>query len=112
MKVRHQGAVMATAAIALLGSVVGTAIAAYHGDSTQLMSIGIYGYNAVLAAMALFLKRRCLTLPILAAVVATLLTEYFPKEPGLPALTAPFVAASWILLAVVWAETRIFAGER
>jgi len=99
------------AGMALLGSVVGTAMADYHGDPTQAISIGIYGYNAALAAMAMFLKRKSLTLPILAALLATGMTEFFPKALGVPALTGPFVAASWLMLAVIWAEDRLF-GER
>ena len=99
------------AGMALLGSIVGTAMADYHGDPAQAISIGIYGYNAALAAMAMFLKRKSLTLPILAALIATGMTEFFPKSLGVPALTAPFVAASWLMLAVIWLEGRLF-GER
>lgn len=98
------------ATMALMGSVVGTALAAYHGDASQPLSIGIYGYNAALAAMAIFLTRRSFTLSILAAAIATMLTEFFPKALGLPALTAPFVVASWIVLALLCAENRIFPG--
>lgn len=100
------------AALALVGSVVGTAAAHYHGDETRSVALGLYGYNGALAAMALYLRKRSLTAPIAAALVATLLTEFFPKSWGIPALTAPFVVASWILLAVVQAEERLFAGDR
>ncbi len=96
------------AAMALLGDVVGTSLAMYHGDPEQSISIGIYGYNAALAAMALFLRRNSLTLPFLAALVATPLTEFFPKWLGVPALTAPFVMASWVVLLAVWSEERLF----
>ncbi|WP_165070655.1 urea transporter [Paludisphaera rhizosphaerae] len=100
------------AGMALLGSIVGTAMADYHGDPTQAISIGIYGYNAALAAMAMFLKRKSLTLPILAALIATGMTEFFPKSLGVPALTGPFVAASWLMLAVIWLEDRLFGEAR
>lgn len=96
------------AAMALLGSLVGTATAVYHGDPDAPLSVGLYGYNAALAAMALYLHRPSLTAPLLAALVSTPLTEFFPKSLGVPALTAPFVAAAWILLAVAWAERRLF----
>lgn len=98
----------AHAAMALLGSVVGTLIGHYHGDSANAVSLGIDGYNGALAAMALFLNRRTLTLPILAAILATLITEFFPKGLNLPALTGPFVAGSWGLLAILWLEKRLF----
>ena len=100
------------AVVALLGSLVGTMTAVYHADSPESLALGLYGYNAALAAMALFLARPSLTPPILAAMISTPLTEFFPKSLGIPALTAPFVAAAWIVLAVTWAEGRLFGGRR
>ncbi|WP_337175021.1 urea transporter [Paludisphaera sp.] len=99
------------AAMAFLGSLVGTTVGVYHGDPEADVSIGLFGYNGALAAIALFLPRPSLTLPLLAAVISTPLTEYFPKELGIPALTAPFVAASWIMLAALWAERRLFVAR-
>ncbi|WP_240911545.1 urea transporter [Paludisphaera soli] len=99
------------AAIAVLGSIAGTALAAYHGDPSGKISLGLYGYNAALAAQALFLRRKSLTTPILAALLATVLAESLPSL-GLPALTAPFVAAAWIGLAVLRAEGRLFGPWR
>ena len=96
------------ALMAFLGSTVGTALAEYHGDAYEAVSIGIYGYNASLAAIALFIRRRSLATPMLAALIATPLTEFFPKSLGLPALTAPFVASTWLVLAAAWAEDRLF----
>jgi urea transporter len=86
--------------LALLGSVVGTASAYYHNDPQGTISIGIYGYNSALAAMAVYVLRPSLNLPILAAILAVPLTEIFPKTLGIPPLTAPFVAATWVVLAI------------
>jgi urea transporter len=97
------------AAMALMGSVVGTSVGFYHGDPETNLSIGLYGYNGALAAIALFLPKPSFALPLLAAVVSTPLTEFFPKSLGIPALTAPFVLASWIVLALLWSERRLFA---
>jgi urea transporter len=98
------------AAIALLGSLLGTLVGIYHADPAETIGLGIYGYNAALAAMALYLSRRSLQGPILAALASVPLTEFFPKALGIPALTAPFVAAAWIVLAVGWLETKFAAG--
>jgi urea transporter len=92
------------AVIALLGSVVGTLFAYYHHDPESTISIGIYGYNSALAAMAIYLWRESLNLAILAALVALPLTEFFPATPSIPPLTAPFVAAAWVVLAIGAAE--------
>jgi urea transporter len=92
------------AVLAVLGSTVGTLLAIYHDDPADAISIGIYGYNAALSAIAIFLWRRSLLLPILAALASVPLTEFFPKSLGVPPLTAPFVAASWAVIAVGWVE--------
>lgn len=89
------------AALALGASVVGTLIALYHHDPEGSVSIGIYGYNAVLAAIAVYLWQKSLVGPTLAAIVSVPLTEFFPQSLGIPALTAPFVAASWIVIALI-----------
>ncbi|AGA25582.1 urea transporter [Singulisphaera acidiphila] len=89
------------ATLALIGSVVGTLQSIYHHDPSGSISLGLYGYNASLAAMAIWLSRSSLALSILAAVVSVPLTEFFPKALGIPALTAPFVVASWIVLALL-----------
>jgi urea transporter len=99
------------AAMAFLGSLVGTTVGVYHGDPEADVSIGLFGYNGALAAMALFLPRPSLTLPLLAAVISTPLTEYFPAFLGIPALTAPFVAASWLVLVALWVERRLFRAR-
>ena len=78
----------------------------YHQDPTGPVTIGIYGYNAALAAIALYLWRPSLVIPILGAFLTTPLTEMFPKihdyiaslNPA--ALTAPFVFACWIVIAI------------
>ena len=88
------------AILLILGSLVGTLAAVYHKDPESTVAIGIYGYNSALAAIAVYLWRKSLLYPILAALVAVPLTEFFPSALGIPALTAPFVVASWIVLAI------------
>jgi urea transporter len=90
---------------------VGTALGVYHNNPDTKISIGIYGYNASLAAMAVYLWRKSLLLPILGAAIAIPMTEVFPGWLGIPALTAPFVMATWIVLAIGQLED-IFVRER
>jgi urea transporter len=94
------------AALAFLGSFLGLLVAIYHGDPSTAISLGIYGYNASLAAIAVFLWRESLLIPILAALISVPLTEFFPGTLGIPALTAPFVAASWVVLVLGALETQ------
>ena len=68
-------------------------------------ALGLYGYNATLAAVALFLWRRSLIPPLLGILLSVPLTEFVPLL-GLPALTAPFVLATWLVLALGWFEGK------
>jgi urea transporter len=89
------------ATMAAIGSTFGTLLAFYHRDPEASIALGIYGYNAALAAIALWLARPSLVPVLLAAGISVPLTEFFPGALGLPALTAPFVAASWIVLILI-----------
>ena len=104
----------------LLGSVVGMMIGNYHltevaraldpeslidRSVAENVALGLYGYNATLAAVALYLWRRSFIPPILGMFLAVGLTDLVPLL-GLPALTAPFVLATWMVLALGWLDGR------
>jgi urea transporter len=106
----------------LVGSVVGMLVGSYHAVAaaraldpeslvdralTENVALGLYGYNATLAAVALFLWRRSLIPPLLGMLISVPITELLPLL-GLPALTAPFVLATWIVLAFGWLDGRLF----
>jgi urea transporter len=76
---------------------------------TQNITLGLYSYNATLAALALFLWRKSLIPALLGAMLSTPLTEFAPMT-GLPALTAPFVAATWLVLLVGFIDVRFLHG--
>jgi urea transporter len=76
-------------------------------DNFQL---GLYGYNATLAAIALFLWRPSLVYSFLGIVFCIPLTELVPLV-GLPALTAPFVMASWIVMIIGWLESTLLGNQ-
>jgi urea transporter len=106
-----------TAAASALGALVGS----YHlsGDARALdverliemaqanvVALGLYGFNATLAAVALYLARPSIVPPLLGALLTVPLAEFIPTL-GVPALTAPFVIATWIVLALQWCEDRL-----
>lgn len=100
------------ALLALLGSMVGTLLGIYHQNPADTISLGIYGYNASLAAIAMYLWRKSLLIPLLAAAVTLPLTEFFPSSQlGIPALTSPFVIASWIVILIMQMES-VFEREQ
>jgi urea transporter len=113
------------AAWVLLGSIVGMLLGSYHANAAagtldpeslvargllENVALGLYGYNATLTAVALFLWRRSVIPPLLGIMLSVLLTDLFPLL-GLPALTAPFVLATWLVLAFGWLDGRLFREQ-
>lgn len=95
---------------ALAASTFGLFIATWHHDPAASISIGIYGYNAALAAMALWLYRPSLVFPLAAAAISVPITEGFPSL-GLETLTAPFVLASWLTILLARLDELTRAGR-
>jgi urea transporter len=98
------------AVLALLGSALGLLVAIYHHDPGEFIALGLHGYNAALAAIAGFLWRKSLFVSILAILISVPLTEFFPSWLGIPPLTAPFVAAAWLVITLGQIEV-LFLGE-
>jgi len=110
------------AAWVVLGSLVGMLLAGYHVDAAarsldperlveravyENIQLGLFGYNATLVAVALFLWRRSVIPALLGMLLSVPLTELLPRF-GLPALTAPFVIAAWLVILLGWLEARLF----
>jgi urea transporter len=113
------------AAWVLAGSIVGMMLAWHHTteatraiDPERLVdralfdniALGLYGYNATLAPVALFLWRKSLIPPLLGMLLTVPLTELVPRL-GVPALTAPFVLATWLVLAFGLFDERFLRGR-
>ena len=92
---------------ALLASVAGMGWSMLHHDFYSAL-LGLGGYNAVLAALALSSQRQQPWLPLLGITLALLLTPLFAAI-GLPTLTAPFIVACWLLRSAVqmFAKTAV-----
>jgi len=82
---------------ALLASVAGMGWSLLHHDFYSAL-LGLGGYNAVLAALAFSSQRQPSWLPLVGIASALLLTPVFAAI-GLPALTAPFILACWLIRA-------------
>ena len=95
-----------SAAFAVLGSVVALLTALVLGANGFSVYHGLYGFNAVLCAIALgglffVLTWRSAIYALLAAVfsvVAFAAIAVFLSPIGMPALTAPFVLTTWLFL--------------
>lgn len=80
----------------LVGSTCGLGFALYQGWEQHSALAGLYGYNAVLAAIAVSQVNRQRWLPLLAIMLALALQPGF-SALGLPALTMPFILACWLI---------------
>jgi len=109
------------AAWVLAGAFLGALAGSYHVTATaraldperlvdramtENIALGLYGYNATLAAVALYLWRKSLIPPLLGIVLSVVITELIPLL-GIPALTAPFVLATWVVLALGWLDRQL-----
>ena len=85
---------------AFIGSAVGMLFALALSFPLGLLNIGIFGFNGVLCGVAFAnSKKYAFDSTILAAALSVLMT-YGMMAIGIPALTAPFVFSTWILLAM------------
>lgn len=90
---------------ALTGAVGGVLIALLMSETSSAL-LGLHSYNPALAALALSQARRQPWLPLLGILLAVILTPGFAAL-HLPALTAPFILACWL----VRASQRLFKAR-
>lgn len=104
-------------AAAVLGSAIGIGVGWSLGAAPAAIQDGLYGFNAVLTAIALgglffLLHRITVLLAILAVIVSTILYGSLAailSPLGLPALTAPFVITTWLCLLATASLARLQA---
>ena len=88
------------AAVGLSGAAIGSYIAIGFGAAPHAIASGLWGYNAILTAMALggtFFapNKRSLTLALICVVLTVLLTIWLgPLGAPMPTLTLPFVVVT------------------
>ncbi|MGB3127165.1 MAG: urea transporter [Pseudomonas sp.] len=82
---------------ALTGAVSGVLVALWLDEPASAL-LGLHSYNPALAALALSQTRRQPWLPLAGIVLAIILTPGFAAL-HLPALTAPFILATWLVRA-------------
>ncbi|MDR0279060.1 MAG: urea transporter [Paucimonas sp.] len=83
------------AAWAFVGAAIGGSVALLGGEATAAY-MGLYGFNAALAALAFSGTRAQPWKPLLAIVLAIAVQPLFNLLP-IPGLTAPFIVACWMV---------------
>jgi urea transporter len=88
----------ASAFFALYGSLLGGLFAMLLLLPINMINLGLFGYNAILCAIAFKNKKlNTFYFATIAIILSVLITSAFNKA-GIIALTAPFVLATWIVL--------------
>lgn len=87
------------AGVAGLGALAAIIVAALFSWPTDQLAAGLYGYNAVLTAIALSPAAGQVLLPAFGVLLSVALTKA-ALAAGLPALTFPFILATWIAAGV------------
>lgn len=85
--------------LAFMASAIGLLVAVHDGDPVNSVNLGLYGYNAILTAIAMSFVSKEIYAPICGAFLSVILVELWSFLP-IPALTAPFVIATWMLILV------------
>ncbi len=93
---------------ALIGSGTGLLIARTLGYSEGTLLIGGYGFNAALVAIALAQRYQGKHYLIFIGILLSVLLSQALTLLAIPALTAPFVLVSWIVVAVKSKITGVY----
>ena len=99
------------AVVALMGASVAVTLAAHVGSAGSAINSGFVGFNAVLAALAVYaVITPDLRLALLGALLATWIFSYIDRTAPVPALASGFVLTVWIIMFLGWLNHRI--GEQ
>lgn len=96
---------------ALAGAAGALAIAPLFGLPSASTEAGLLGLNAALAGIALSLRFTKAWAPLAGILLAVLLHPVF-AQIGLPAFTAPFILACWLVMLAQRIVQRAFASIR
>ena len=92
---------------AVIGSGLGMLTARAGSFSEANVLMGAYGFNASLAALALSARYPKNPIPaVLGVILSVLLTRAF-EVVSLPALTAPFVLTTWLIIGMMGIKNRL-----
>lgn len=84
----------------LLGAILGMVVAIVFKDRIEDVKMGMFSFNAVLAAIAMSGPKKKDGLYVVLAVILSGLTEEVMMRLDVPILTFPFVFATWLTLIV------------
>lgn len=90
---------------ATLGTAVGLACGYVAGFPVDAVNLGLFGYNGVLCAILFAGRSGGDFISVVMAVLLSIALVRLAHIAGIPALTFPFVLASWLVL---WARVKVW----
>ena len=100
------------AVLALVAAMIAHAVALWWNVPGEQINAGLAGFNAVLAAVAIYaLVKPDIRLALLGAVVASAILPVF-GELGLVSLAAGFVTVTWLIIFLGWFQEHWFNERR
>jgi urea transporter len=96
---------------AMIGSGVGLLIGRSFGFPDDLVFLGSYGFNGSLVGIALSSRFGKEVFPILLGILLSVLLARTFELTTLPALTAPFVIATWAVSWLIPIDTKVGEGS-
>ncbi len=95
------------AVVALMGAAVAVALAVHVGSPGTAVNSGFVGFNAVLAALAVYaVLQPDIRLALLGALLGTWFFSYINRGAPVPALASGFVVAVWFIMLLGWLDRR------
>ncbi|PTO52693.1 urea transporter [Vibrio splendidus] len=82
----------------VLAVIISTVFSGLIGASSELVAQGLYGYNAILATLALVLYPRISWPLILLGMLLSCVITFSFHELSLLPLTAPFILSTWVVV--------------
>ena len=100
---------MRAAIWAMLASGLAVVCALSLGFPDDMIKLGVYGYNAVLVAIVLSAKFGLNLIPTLLGIIISVIFTRGFQLIDVPALTAPFVLASWLINGgyLIWTQKSV-----
>lgn len=89
-----------SALYAIYGAILGSLVAVIFSLPIPTINLGLWGYNALLCGIVLESIKWKGFLYASLAIVLSVVLYFICEKIGIPALTAPFVVATWITLAI------------
>lgn len=94
----------------IFGSILGALSASLMGFPEEGVSLGLFGFNASLVAVAISSQYTGIVKPVIGIMLSVIIMRLF-QVYNFPALTAPFILSTWIILSFKFSCLHRFKNQ-